>query len=264
MPSCGADPDRTHLLEAGLHLPFSFCLRTHLQRSVQVAIGSQLILEGRDSSEIPQLVCVFAGGWGGVEGVAMWGACPAPLWRRSTQACVWSQWCPVLSCAWVILSFFSDSLEPSVHTSGALPGMEVKPGFRPAPTQNILWSLDEHPEHQPFHQFACHSSSSGQGAFFLPQLKPSLSNERTDIFTSGQGQDGHRLGSFHCRNKTLACGLMVQHQPGTCDALGSIPGTKKEKEWKLMLDPSPSFFSTPEQVEDPDEFLDLRRSGIST
>lgn len=61
MPSWGADPDRTHLLEAGLHLPFSFCLRTHLQRSVQVAIGSQLILEGRDSSEIPQLVCVWRG-----------------------------------------------------------------------------------------------------------------------------------------------------------------------------------------------------------
>lgn len=32
---------------------------------------------------------------------------------------------------------------------------------------------------------------------------------------------------------------MVQHQPGTCDALGSIPGTNKEKEWKLMLDPKP-------------------------
>lgn len=115
---------------------------------------------------------------------------------------------------------------------------------------------------------ACHPSSSRQGVFFLPshppQLKPSLSNERTDIFTPDRGQDGHRLRRFHCRNKTLACGSMVQHQPGTCDALGSIPGTKKEKVWKLMLDLSPSFFSTPEQIEDPNEFLDLRRSGIST
>lgn len=52
-------------------------------------------------------------GWGWWKGgFATWGACPAPLWRGSTQACVWFQWCPVLSCAWMIVSFFLTHWSP--------------------------------------------------------------------------------------------------------------------------------------------------------
>lgn len=251
----------------GSIFPFLFALGHISKVLTQWPFGHSSILERRDSSEIPQLVCVSLRGRGG--GVATWGACPAPLWRGSTQACVWSQWCPVLSCAWVILSFFLTHWSPQFTPPVLYQAWKSSQDCVQPPPEIFFGPWMKIQSTGLSISLACRPSYSGQGVFFLPnhppQIKPSLSNERTDIFTPGRGQDGHRLGRFHRRNNTLACGsMMVQHQSGTCDALGSIPGTKKEKEWKLMLDLSPSFFSTPEQVEDPNEFLDLRRSGIST
>lgn len=84
----------------GSVFPFLFALGHISKVLTKWPLGHSSILEGRDSSEIPQLVCVFAGVGGLERGVCNLGSlsCPA-LERKYSSLCL----VPVVSCSQLCL-----------------------------------------------------------------------------------------------------------------------------------------------------------------